>query len=1246
MNKVYPVKEKCRHFTAAALFAAAAALSAALFTTSAGAAGNEYTVDIKKDSAMLFAGDTMTLEYSVKNGSSAASLSNLPEGYSVVWTSSDSTNLSVDSTGKLTADPAFEFNSSGDVSLKRPIPSDDINVTVELRDANGKTISKDTASVYVINAYLSKTSLTTIRGDETLDAYRGDLSLYVLRGGTTAFDRFDELSWSSSDETIAKISTIETEGSGTKRMPSIGTYMERRSYITFTRANIGETEINVNTSDGDNGLTLDLNIAELVIYGNPCSDYIEDTTDGITYDPENNTVTLDLAEACDDDNDTSNDSTTFINYYPEKEKTLNVEIVGDNTIEEGSMTSTSAFIVSQGGSGVIIGGGGKIDLGSSNGTAITTDGEVIIKDGTTIKTETGANITTAINVGRLYLKNGFLELTSTNGMDVCVNWDSEDEPAFEMEYGSITGTAGNYQGTTWNKYCALGGYSKQTISLEGLVIDTPIEAELYTLEDGCFGITGKKSTGKDYTQPKKILSSDSKPLILYGSDEIYIHNISPTELSIDKEKLYLTPNGESSQLSAVILPADSDTKNASWISGDSSVATVDQNGVVTPKNEGSTTITALIKSAYGTLSASCKVVVTDNPVTEVNIEMPEAQIVEGDSFVLNAAAVPSDAFDTTIYWSSSDENIVSVDENGNLTGIQPGTATVTATSDNGKTASCSVTVRAKTEIHKVLAGGTEENITDAALFAGDTMTVKAVVNIAGEEKGTVVSDENIGNSDLTWAAEDDSLIAFDIETGKVTALRSSTAATKLAAAYTDESGEHIAAISFTLVNAVLNRNTADTYEGGSVRLTGTVTPASLKDSVEYFWTSSDEEIARVNKGTYKLTGLIDGLNKGTAVITLNTKDGENGITCQINVKDTDGVKIDLDKNDFVILNGDSTTLAYEVYREIAAEQEEDETDSGEASGDESTDTSQNETDPEPGSDPEDAAGTAALIEETGPEETAITELTEEAAFIQEDSMEGESGPDGSSEDPDGDTEDEKTADPERETVDPYDLGLTISWEIDNSVTDVSDIISVDNKGNVTGLSPKTSSYASVIVYLKDSNGNVISQDKAQILVVKAQFDPESLTTEPGNEENVKLKITADADMLEEILPQLIWTSADENIASVATIEGSENTATVKALANGQTEINVNTADGTKGISLALTAAEPTPSATVTPTPTSVITETPTSTPVVTEEPTITLTVTPTATVTVTVTPAAEIFIILMLSALGIAVLVINKVRKA
>ncbi len=79
-------------------------------------------------------------------------------------------------------------------------------------------------------------------------------------------------------------------------------------------------------------------------------------------------------------------------------------------------------------------------------------------------------------------------------------------------------------------------------------------------------------------------------------------------------------------------------------------------------------------------------------VTSITLDKNSLNLKEKETYTLKVTIIPSSATDKTITWSSSNTSVATIDKNGKVTGVKAGTATITAKSNNGKTATCKVTV--------------------------------------------------------------------------------------------------------------------------------------------------------------------------------------------------------------------------------------------------------------------------------------------------------------------------------------------------------------------------------------------------------------------------------------------------------------------------------------------------------------------------------------------------------------------------
>ncbi len=158
--------------------------------------------------------------------------------------------------------------------------------------------------------------------------------------------------------------------------------------------------------------------------------------------------------------------------------------------------------------------------------------------------------------------------------------------------------------------------------------------------------------------------------------------------------------GGSMKLPATVLPADASNKQVTWsaANGTGSV-TVDTEGNVTGRSAGTATVTAT--TVEGGFTTSCTVTVGAATVAVTGVTLPQTLDVPlGGSVKLTASVLPAGATNSLVTWSRTNgTGSVSVDSEGNVSGLGAGTATVTVTTvEGGFTASCAVTVSAVADV--------------------------------------------------------------------------------------------------------------------------------------------------------------------------------------------------------------------------------------------------------------------------------------------------------------------------------------------------------------------------------------------------------------------------------------------------------------------------------------------------------------------------------------------------------------------
>lgn len=144
-----------------------------------------------------------------------------------------------------------------------------------------------------------------------------------------------------------------------------------------------------------------------------------------------------------------------------------------------------------------------------------------------------------------------------------------------------------------------------------------------------------------------------------------------------------------------------------WNSSNNSVASIDKNGLLTTKGVGTTTIFC---TASNGVSAQCVVSVNPVLVSGITLNMAKATVATGKQLQLTATLAPSNASNKSVTWSSSNEAVAVVSENGTVIAISPGVCQIKATANDGsgKSASCMLTVKDKDEVSDFLIGSVND----------------------------------------------------------------------------------------------------------------------------------------------------------------------------------------------------------------------------------------------------------------------------------------------------------------------------------------------------------------------------------------------------------------------------------------------------------------------------------------------------------------------------------------------------------
>ena len=154
-------------------------------------------------------------------------------------------------------------------------------------------------------------------------------------------------------------------------------------------------------------------------------------------------------------------------------------------------------------------------------------------------------------------------------------------------------------------------------------------------------------------------------------------------------------DGNEASIEATVSPADATDVEVGYASTDETVAAVDKDGKVQVLQPGECDIvTTLTQESEKVVEKKTHIKVFYE-VEGITLDKTEGILTAGNTVTLNAAVLPEEVADeTTVTWTSSDEKIATVDENGKVTAIAAGEATITANAGE-KSATYKLTVQAK-----------------------------------------------------------------------------------------------------------------------------------------------------------------------------------------------------------------------------------------------------------------------------------------------------------------------------------------------------------------------------------------------------------------------------------------------------------------------------------------------------------------------------------------------------------------------
>lgn len=283
-----------------------------------------------------------------------------------------------------------------------------------------------------------------------------------------------------------------------------------------------------------------------------------------------------------------------------------------------------------------------------------------------------------------------------------------------------------------------------------------------------------------------------------------------------------------------------DNKTVDWESSNPEIVSIDSTGKITGKKGGTAKITATVGNVKA--EKEVKVVV---PIESVSLSGDDS-ILKGETKRLTATINPEDTTDDkTITWSSDNENVLFVDQNGQIRGIKEGTANVKAVVA-GKETTKQITVN-EIHINSIAIDGDQE----FEMIKNQTKNLSVTINPENttDDKGVV------------WKTNNEEVARVDND-GKVTALKEGEA-TITATVGTNETSVKINVKEIHINSVVINELDDEFTRGDEFKFSATYTPENTTDenkTVE--WSSSNADVGSIDQ-----EGNFVALKEGTTKIT-------------------------------------------------------------------------------------------------------------------------------------------------------------------------------------------------------------------------------------------------------------------------------------------------------------------------------------------------------------------------------------------
>ena len=306
-----------------------------------------------------------------------------------------------------------------------------------------------------------------------------------------------------------------------------------------------------------------------------------------------------------------------------------------------------------------------------------------------------------------------------NNPDATIIWTSSDDSVAKVDNGSVTGI----------KY--------GTVTITAAYVH---------------------SDNQRYEDTKNVIVAEGKK------------DVQITDILIKNGDLILPINGKYN-ISFDVVPSNGFISSKEFVSSDTNVVTVNESGYVEAINEGEATITLNVNN--GAFVRNLKVFVNRDYTNSEIVVNPDkitlskeiSKLKKGASAKISYTVTPTEAKETVLTWTSSDESVLTVDRNGIISALKEGKATIKATASNG----ISDAVEIEVDPNSVAVTDIELSMTEVYLEAGQNQTITPVIipdNVT--DKTLMCTSSDMGIVSVTLSEDGTSCIVNALSSGTAT----------------------------------------------------------------------------------------------------------------------------------------------------------------------------------------------------------------------------------------------------------------------------------------------------------------------------------------------------------------------------------------------------------------------------------------------------------------------------------------------